>query len=299
MLQGQASATGLAPVRFRRTAPLWLRMARLARRKPLGAAGLIVIVLLVFTAIFADVVAPYDPIKIHPGQSLKAPGTVWSEGIFLLGTDDRGRDVLSRIIHGSRISLQVGFMAVGLGITLGSIVGLISGFLGGTFDLIAQRFVDALQAMPGLIFAMAVVAVLGPGTTNVFLAIGINLAPRPARVVRGAVLSIKQNMYVEAARALGATNARILLQHIFPNVTAPIIILASVTLGTAILTESSLSFLGLGTVPPDPSWGSMLSGTGRARLAFFPGFAISIVVFSFNMLGDALRDLLDPKLRGR
>ncbi|MBI2885647.1 MAG: ABC transporter permease [Chloroflexi bacterium] len=287
-------------------------MLTLARRKPLSAIGAVVVAILILTAAFADVISPYDPIKVNTGQSLKAPMTAARPTAnqpqpppFILGTDDKARDVLSRIIHGSRVSLWVGILSVGIGTLGGTLIGLVSGYLGGKSDLIIQRFVDALQAMPGLIFAMAIVSVLGPSTTNTFIAIGIILIPSASRIVRGATLSIKNNMYVDAARAMGATQMRILRGHVLPNVMAPIIVIASVAVGGAILTESSLSFLGLGTQAPDPSWGSMLSGTGRARLeqqpwlAFFPGMAISLVVFSFNMLGDGLRDVLDPRLRGR
>ena len=303
----------LTPVvaRGRQVSPV-RRFLSLARRKPLSAFGAVVILLLVLTAVFADVVSPYDPLKINAGQALKSPGSaarVLADGTrpppFLLGTDDKGRDVLSRILHGSRVSLWVGFLSVGIGTLGGTVIGLISGFLGGKPDLIVQRFVDALQAMPGLIFAMAIVSVLGPSTTNTFIAIGVILIPSASRIVRGATMSVRNNMYIEAARAMGASQARILLQHVLPNVMAPIIIIASVAVAGGILTESSLAFLGLGTPLPAPSWGNMLSGVGRVRLeqqpwlAFFPGLAISIVVFSFNMLGDGIRDVLDPRLRGR
>lgn len=308
--EGSSALTSVV-ARGRHVSPV-MRVLHLARRKPLSAFGAVVILLLVLTAVFADVVAPYDPIKINSGQSLKSPGSlarVLADGTqpppFVLGTDDKGRDVLSRIIHGSRISLWVGFLSVGIGTLGGTVVGLISGFLGGKPDLIIQRFVDALQAMPGLLFAMAIVSVLGPSTTNTFIAIGVIIIPGASRIVRGATMSVRSNMYIEAARAMGATQTRLLLQHVLPNVMAPIIVIASVAVGSAILTESSLAFLGLGTPLPAPSWGNMLSGTGRVRLeqqpwlAFFPGMAISIVVFSFNMLGDGIRDVLDPRLRGR
>ena len=308
--EGSSALTSVV-ARGRQVSPV-KRVLRLARSKPLSAFGAVVILLLVLTAVFADVVSPYDPLKINAGQALKSPGSparVLADGTqpppFFLGTDDKGRDVLSRILHGSRVSLWVGFLSVGIGTLGGTVIGLISGFLGGKPDLIVQRFVDALQAMPGLIFAMAIVSVLGPSTTNTFIAIGVILIPSASRIVRGATMSVRNNMYIEAARAMGATQARILLQHVLPNVMAPIIIIASVAVGGAILTESSLAFLGLGTPLPAPSWGNMLSGVGRVRLeqqpwlAFFPGLAISIVVFSFNMFGDGIRDVLDPRLRGR
>jgi len=302
-----------APLPVGRAAPrpAMLRGVKRLSTKPLSAFGAVVILVLVLTAVFAGTLAPYDPVKINSGQALKPPGTVarvLADGTqppsFVLGTDDKGRDILSRIIYGSRISLWVGFLSVVIGTFGGSLIGLVSGYLGGTVDLIIQRFVDALQALPGLIFALAIVSVLGPGTTTTFIAIGIILVPGASRIVRGATMAVASYSYIDAARAMGAKRTRILFGHVLPNVVAPIIVIASVTLGSAILTESALAFLGLGTQPPDPSWGSMLSGPGRSRLeqapwiAFFPGLAISVVVFSFNVLGDGLRDLLDPRLRG-
>jgi peptide/nickel transport system permease protein len=276
----------------------WQRLWTLSKRKPLGAASALLILLIVFTAIFADVLAPYDPLATQPEIRLLAPG--WQHPF---GTDDIGRDVFSRVVYGARISLWVGLLAVGIGTFFGTIIGLISGYWEGNVDLWLQRFMDALMTIPGLILALAIISVLTPNTTNAMLAIAIVIIPGNSRIVRGAVLSAKQNPYVEAARALGCGHVRIILSHILPNVTAPILIIASIWLGNAIFIEASLSFLGLGTQPPTPSWGLMLSSTGRAYmeqapwLAIFPGLAISLAVMGFNLLGDTLRDAWDPKLR--
>jgi peptide/nickel transport system permease protein len=280
----------------RRVQALW----NLMKRKPLGAVAASIILLIVFTAIFADVLAPYDPLFTHPEIRLAPPS--WQHPF---GTDDIGRDVFSRIIYGARISLWVGLLAVGIGTLAGTIIGLICGYWEGRLDLILQRFMDALMAIPGLILALAIVSVLKPNTTNAMLAIAVVIIPGNSRIVRGAVLSAKQNPYVESARALGCGHLRIITSHILPNVTAPILIIASIWLGNAIFIEASLSFLGLGTQPPNPSWGLMLSSTGRAFmeqapwLAIFPGLAISLAVLGFNLFGDTLRDIWDPKLRGR
>src|SRR5215470_14316404 len=256
------------------------------KRKPLGMISAVLIVVLVLTAIFANVLAPYDPLAAQPEIRLAPPS--WAHPF---GTDDIGRDVLSRVIYGSRISLWVGLLAVGIGTCVGMIVGLVSGYWEGRLDLMLQRVMDALMTIPGLILALAIVSVLRPSTTNAMLAIAMVIIPGNSRVVRGAVLSAKQNRFVEAAQAIGCRDYRIIASHILPNVTAPILILAS------------LSFLGVGTQPPTPSWGLMLSSTGRAFmeqapwLAFFPGLAISLAVFGFNLFGDTLRDAWDPKLR--
>jgi len=279
-----------------RARALWAAM----KRKPLGAVSAALLVLLVLTAIFADVLSPYDPLATQPEIRLAAPSRA-----HLFGTDDIGRDVLSRVIHGSRISLWVGLLAVGIGTVAGMIIGLLCGYCEGRLDLVMQRVMDAVQAIPGLVLALAIVSVLKPSTTNAMIAIAIVIIPGNSRIIRGAVLSSKQNRYVEAAQAIGCQHPRIILSHILPNVTAPILIIASIWLGNAILIEATLSFLGLGTQPPTPSWGLMLSSTGRAFmeqapwLAIFPGLAISLAVFAFNLFGDTLRDAWDPKLRSR
>lgn len=264
-----------------------------------------VTLLFVLVAVFAPVIAPYDPYEFNLNARglpvrMQAP-----KAEFLFGTDPLGRDVLSRIIHGARISLLVGFLSVALGITVGTGIGLASGYWEGKVDQVLQRIVDTLMAFPGIVLALAVMAVLGQSLTNIILVIGLVIAPGSSRVVRGTVLSIKHNVYIDAARSVGASDWRIVLRHILPNVFAPIIVLASVWIGNAIVIEAALSFLGLGTPPPTPSWGGMLAGEGQRNLenapwlAIFPGVAISITVLAFNMLGDALRDVLDPRLRVR
>src|SRR6185503_16915468 len=224
------------------------------RKKPLGAASAALIVVLVLTAFFADVLAPYDPLAARPEIRLSAPSRAHP-----FGTDDIGRDVLSRIIHGARISLWVGLLAVGIGTAAGMLIGLVCGYWEGRLDLIMQRLMDAIQAIPGLVLALAIVSVLKPSTTNAMLAIAIVIIPGNSRIVRGAVLTAKQNRYVEAAQAMGCPHLRIITSHILPNVTAPILVIASIWLGNAILIEATLSFLGVGTQPPTPSWGLMLS----------------------------------------
>lgn len=276
------------------------RLRRLARRKPAGAVAAAILLLLVLIALGAGVVAPYDPLEPYVGQRLMAP-----QPGFWMGTDTLGRDVLSRVIHGSRVSLQVGLLAVLFGTTVGSLVGLVSAYVGGKVDLVIQRVVDSMMAFPDLVLALLLIAFLGSGLGQVITAIAFVLAPGTSRIVRGAVLSIKENAYVEAARAVGASDLRIIFRHILPNVTAPILVVASVWLGNAIIIEATLSFLGLGAPPPAPTWGNMLSSASQQHLedapwlAIFPGVAISVVVLAFNIFGDALRDLWDPYLRER
>jgi peptide/nickel transport system permease protein len=283
-----------ATIEIGRVRALWTTI----KRKPLGAASALLILIIVFTAIFANVLAPYDPLDADPTIRLARPSAAHP-----FGTDDIGRDVLSRIIYGSRISLWVGLLAVGIGTAIGMVIGLACGYWEGRLDMLLQRVMDAVQAIPGLMLALAIVSVLKPNTTNAMLAIAIVIIPGNSRIVRGAVLSAKQNRYVEAAEAIGCRQPRILVTHILPNVTAPILVIASIWLGNAILIEATLSFLGVGTQPPTPSWGLMLSSTGRAFmeqapwLAVFPCLAISLAVLAFNLFGDTLRDAWDPKLR--
>jgi len=273
-------------------------LVALARQKYLGAISAAVILVFLFVAVAGPVIAPYDPIDVDPPGALAAPSPAhW------FGTDHLGRDVLSRIIYGTRISLAVGVGAVVVSTVFGILIGLLSAYFGGMVDMVLQRFIDAWQAFPGLLLALAIVATLGPSVINVILAISLSGLAFKARLVRGTALSIMQAQYIDAARAIGASDLRIMALYVLPNCWAPIIVVASITLGAAILTESSLSFLGLGPPPPTPSWGGMLSGSARSYmntapwLALAPGLSITIVVLAFNLLGDALRDILDPRLR--
>lgn len=293
---GALETTDLRLPRSRGLSPA--RLGRVIAKRPLGAFGALLIILLVLVAVLADVLAPYDP---EIGDFLAVSNAPSSAHV--MGTDGFGRDILSRIIHGARISLQVGIIAVAIATTIGTIVGLVSGYMGGWVDAVIQRLIEVVQAFPGLVLALALVAGLGPDIKNVMIAVGIATSPGLARIVRGAVLGVKNNLYVEAARATGATGPRIVLWHILPNVAAPIIVVATAGLGGAILIEASLSFLGLGAPPPAPSWGSMLNDSRLAVgaawwSAVYPGIAISLAVFGFNLLGDALRDAWDPRLRG-
>jgi peptide/nickel transport system permease protein len=278
----------------------WPAIRRFIVTKPLGAIGGAVIFLMVLTALFADVLAPYDPYQINQRLQFKPPSLEnW------LGTDEFGRDILTRLIYGARIALFIGFIAAFVGATAGAILGVISAYMGGKVDLIMQRVMDVLLAFPLLILALAIVSVLGRSIPNVVLAIAIPIIPRTTRIVRSSALSIKEHVYVEAARAVGSSHAWVILRHIIPNVMAPYLIMLTAQFGNAILVEASLSFLGLGTAEPTPSWGLMLSGSAPSYaekapwVAIFPGLAISLAVFGFNLFGDSLRDALDPKLRHR
>ena len=268
-------------------------------RKPLGALGGFIVLGLLIMAIFAPWIAPYQYDETIPGARMKAPGAQ-----FWMGTDNLGRDVYSRVVYGAAVSVTVGFGAVLLANVLATAIGITSGYFGGAYDICVQRVVDAWQSFPFLVVILSLMAVLGPGMLNLILALGVLGAAAASRVIRGTTISVMQNTYVEAARALGAGHLRIMLRYILPNVAATVIILATIGLGGAILAESALSFLGFGVPPPYPSWGAMLSGSGRSFMyrapwmAIWPGAAISLAVFGFNMLGDALRDELDPRLRG-
>ena len=273
------------------------RTLRLCRRKPLGAIGALIIVALLVMAIFADRIAPYP--YDESVARMKPPSAQ-----FWMGTDNLGRDVWSRVVYGARISVTVGFATVALATALAIVVGVSSAYIGGTFDILIQRVVDAWISFPALVIILSLLAALGPGLLNLIFALSIIGAAGASRVIRGATLSVVQNPYVEAARAIGAGHPRILIVYVLPNIMATVIILATIGLGTVILAESALSFLGFGVPPPYPSWGGMLSGSGRTFMyhapwmALWPSVAISLAVFGFNMLGDALRDVLDPRLRG-
>lgn len=276
----------------------WDSLLHFMRRYPLGTIGAFITIIFVLAAILADFISPHDPLTTNAPMSLAPPNEQ-----FIMGADVMGRDVYSRIIHGARISLAVGIGSVLLGGIIGVVIGLMSGYLLGWFDLIMQRIIDIMQALPLLVMALVMAASLGPSLQNTIYAISIPLVPHAARVVRSSTLSLREMPFVEAARAAGMSELRIALRHILPNTLAPLIVLFTAQLGSAILVEASLSFLGLGVPEPYPSWGRMLSESAAEYvrtapwLVVFPGIAISFAVFGTNLLGDALRDLLDPRQR--
>ncbi len=268
------------------------------RRYPLGAVGALIMLAFVGVAVFADAITTYDPLTTNARASLAPPGENYT-----LGADFMGRDVLARIIYGARISLAVGIGATALGCLIGMAIGLMSGYFGGWLDLTVQRLMDIMQSLPLLVMALVMAASLGPSLTNTIVAIAIPLVPNVARVIRSSTLSLREMPFVEAARAVGMSETRIAVQHVLPNTLAPLIVLATAQLGSAILVESALAFLGLGVPEPHPSWGRMLSESAAEYvrtapwLVIFPGVAISAVVFGTNLLGDAVRDMLDPRQR--
>jgi peptide/nickel transport system permease protein len=277
----------------------WRRLLFLAQRNMLGTAGLIIMVMFVLAAASADVICRFDPLAVDSAHALAPPSA-----LHWMGTDSFGRDVFSRIIHGARISLAVGIGSTALGSVFGVIIGLASGYLSGWVDLVCQRIIDILQALPLLVLALVMTAALGPSLPNTIIAIAIPLIPSVARVIRANTLALRELPFIEAAKSIGMSEMRIALRHVLPNTLAPLIVLATAQLGSAILTEASLSFLGLGIPEPHPSWGRMLSESAAEYvrtapwLVIFPGVAISLAVFGTNLLGDALRDILDPRQRG-
>ena len=293
-----AAAEALIALRPKATLPIAL--LRFCKHQPLGAFGASVLIFAIFVAFAAPVLAPHEPTAIAVAEKFSLP----FDG-QLLGTDELGRDVLSRLIYGARISMTVGIVSVGIGISAGTLIGIFSAYSGGKVDLIIQRLVDALMAFPAIIMALALMAALGASQKNVIVALVVILLPGAVRVVRSQVLSIKEQDYTLAARAIGAGSTRIMLRHILPNVMATFIVLSTITLGYAIVVEASLSFLGVGIPPDVASWGGMLNLGATTYidiapwLSVFPGITIAVIVFAVNLLGDSLRDVLDPKLRGR
>jgi peptide/nickel transport system permease protein len=283
-------------------APLGTRMIKTTigfmRKKPLGAAGAVIIMLMVLMALTAPWIAG-DPTDWHLRENFQ--GSSWK---YLMGTNDVGQDLWAQIVNGARVSLYVGLLSVAFGSGSGGVIGLVSAYYGGKVDIIIQRLMDALMSIPTLILALAIMASLGGSVNNVVLAIGIVQIPRANRIVRSQAMAVKQSEFALAARSIGATDVRIMFQHIMPQCVAPWLIIASAGLGTAIISEASLSFLGMGVPPTVPTWGGMLSQRGREyfvlapQMAIYPGIAISLAVYGFNLFGDALRDVLDPRLRG-
>ena len=274
------------------------RFARVFLGRKVVIFGAAIILLLIVVAIFADLVTPYNPYEQNLRESLQQPSTA-----HLLGTDSLGRDTLSRIIYGTRTSLAVGLVSVGVAAFFGMALGLLSGYFGGIVDTLIMRFIDALMAIPGLMLALAIGAALGGGLVNVMISLGISLIPTYARLMRGQVLTVKQADYVIAGEVIGSSDLRIMLMHVFPNCLSPLIVLITLNLGVAILAEAGLSFLGLGITPPGAAWGAMVNDGYRYLLtnpilSFAPGLCVMLVVLAFNLMGDGLRDALDPRLRG-
>lgn len=279
--------------------PGWRFVVDLARRKPLGAAGGLIVLAFLIVAVLADVLAPHDFNSTSLLHALEKPSAAhW------FGTDELGRDVLSRVLYGARVSMFVGMAATAISIALGSLIGVLSGYVGGRFDLALQRVVDAWMAFPGLVMVIVLLTLMGPGMGSVILALGLGQSFAQSRTIRGATQVVREHAYIEASLASGASHSRVVTLHVLPNIMASVIILASTSLGFVILVEAAVSFLGYGVPPPHPSWGGMLSATGRQYmvrapwLSIFPGLALSLAVFAFNVLGDALRDVLDPRLKG-
>ncbi|KQL46232.1 hypothetical protein AN963_14775 [Brevibacillus choshinensis] len=285
-----------AEMSYQRRSP-WASMMRRFRKNKRALVGFWMVVVFVSIAVFAQAIAPYDPIEQDMNVILQSPS---ADHPF--GTDEYGRDILSRIIYGSQISLMIGIVGVLISVVVGVGLGTISGYFGGRTDMFIMRIMDIFMAFPSFLLALAIVSVLGPGMVNVMIAIGIFSVPTFARISRSAVISVKNKEFIEAAKSMGASHARVIFKHVLPNSVAPIIVLSTMRIATAILTASGLSFLGMGAQPPTPEWGAMLS-TGREYLrtaphvSTIPGLAIMFMVLAFNMLGDGLRDALDPKMK--
>ena len=279
--------------------PLVDFLIRLVKEKPLGLVGGIIVLLFLLTGIFADWLAPYGMNDIHPVDRLRPPSIE-----YFLGTDHLGRDMLSRIVFGARVSMIVGMAAGAMTVLIAALIGVPSGVIGGKFDIVVQRFVDGWICFPLLVLFLAAVSVVGPGMLQIIIILGLVQGIAVSRIIRSAVITIRENMYVHAAEAIGSPTTRTIIRHILPNIMAPVIVVFSTQVPGSILSEANLSFLGLGIPPPQPSWGGMLSGTGRNYMfkapwmALWPGLAISIAIYGLNMFGDAARDLLDPRLRG-
>ena len=274
-------------------------LIRLVKEKPLGTFGGIIVLIFILVAIFADVLAPYPHDEVNILDRMQEPSNR-----YLLGTDQLGRDLLSRLIFGAQISLTVGLAATALNVLIAVLIGSTSGFLGGKVDLAVQRFVDAWMAFPGLLLLLTIMSLVGRGLPQIIVVLGVTGGIGSSRIVRSAVIGVKENVYFEAAKALGCSQLRTLIRHVLPNIAAPVIIIFTINIGAVIISEAALSFLGFGLPVRVPSWGGMLSREGREfmemapRLALWPGLCLTIVVYSLNMFGDALRDLLDPRLRG-
>ena len=278
---------------------LSLFLWRLWRDKPLGAVGALVCIIFIFTGLFADWIAPFDYNEMNPQDRLQGPSFA-----YFFGTDQIGRDVFSRIVYGARTSMVIGFSVALLSILISIFLGVLSGYFGGKLDMVLQRLVDAWMSFPDLVVVIVAVSVLGPGKIQIILILSLLYGIAGSRIIRGAVMGVRENDYVKAADSIGVTTTMIMIRHIIPNILAPVSVLFTTRLAATILVEAALSFLGLGVPPPEPSWGSMLSFEGRSYmfqapwLAIIPGIVITIVVYNINMFGDAIRDLLDPRMRG-
>ncbi len=297
---GSIAASPGVPIRgLMPTGAIWRQLGRFARRKPLGAFGAVIALILIVVAVFAPFIATHDPAETNAALVYAPPGSQ-----LLLGGDQLGRDVFSRLVYGARVSLYAGLLSAFIGASIGMVAGVASVHFGGRTDLVVQRIIDTMMAFPPLILAIAIMAALGASLNNVVIALSIAYIPSAARVLRSQALAVNEMDYILAARAIGASHARIIFRYMIPNCLALYIVLVSVFLGTAIVAEATLSFLGIGVPPDVASWGGMLNGAAQTYvhlapwLGVFPGLAIAIVVFAWNLLGDALRDVLDPRLRG-